>query len=165
MNSVDRKPPDIPGGHAEPVFLEPWHAEIFSLAVALNRKGIFTWSEWVEAFSSAMREIPADEGESPETAYHRRWLAALERLVVQRGLSSRQEMARRKEEWRRAYLRTPHGQPVTLERGLQVVELPQHGATHAPSHAPSRHAARPEPVAVSAARGAKRNSAGSTRAV
>lgn len=33
---------NIPGGQTEPVFLEPWHAEIFSLAVALNRKGVFT---------------------------------------------------------------------------------------------------------------------------
>ena len=165
MNSIDRLPPDIPGGHAEPVFLEPWHAEIFSLAVALNRKGVFTWSEWVETFSSAVREIPTDEGESPETAYYCRWLAALERLVAQRGLSSREEMARRKEEWRRAYLRTPHGESIALERGLEVVELHHHEAAHAHSRAPNRHAARPEPVAVSAARVGPQNSATSIRSV
>jgi nitrile hydratase accessory protein len=166
MSAFDDMPlPDIPGGQIEPVFLEPWHAEIFSLAVALNRKGVFTWCEWVDSFTTAMREIPADEGEGPETAYYRRWLVALERLVAQRGLSSSEEMARRKEEWRRAYLRTPHGQPIALERGLEVVDPRHHEATHANSHASGRHAARPEPIAVSAARVAIRTSASSTRAV
>jgi nitrile hydratase accessory protein len=83
--------PDIPGLQADPVFLEPWHAEIFSLAVALNRKGAFSWSEWVQVFSSALREIHAEEGESAETAYYRRWLAALERIVAHRGLASCEE--------------------------------------------------------------------------
>ena len=64
---------NIPGGQTEPVFLEPWHAEVLSLAVALNRKGVFTWSEWVEVFSAALREIPADAGESAEATYYRRW--------------------------------------------------------------------------------------------
>ena len=87
---------NIPGGQTEPVFLEPWHAEVFSLAVALNRKGVFTWSEWVEVFSAALREIPADAGESAAATYYRRWLAALERLVAYRNLASSEEMAARK---------------------------------------------------------------------
>jgi nitrile hydratase accessory protein len=165
MNSVDRLPSDIPGGHAEPVFLEPWHAEIFSLVVALNRKGVFAWSEWVEAFSSAMREIPADEGESAETTYYRRWLAALERIVAHRGLASCEEMTRRKEEWLRAYLRTPHGQPIALERDLEIVEREHEALPHSHSHTPHHPAMRPGPVAVSAARVERRTSASSTRAV
>ncbi len=80
---------NLPGQQNEPVFLEPWHAEVFSLAVALNRKGVFTWSEWVEVFSSVSHEIPADPGESAETTYYRRWLAALERLVAYRKLASK----------------------------------------------------------------------------
>jgi nitrile hydratase accessory protein len=143
----------MPGGQAEPVFLEPWHAEVFSLAVALNRKGAFTWSEWVEIFSSALREIAAAEGESPEATYYRRWLAALERIVQRHGLASHDEMATRKEAWRRAYLRTPHGEPVALERGLEVVGARHQDAQHPHSHAVHHHASRrPEPVAISAAR-------------
>lgn len=141
MSAFDDMPLlDIPGGRIEPVFLEPWHAEIFSLAVALNRKGVFTWSEWVDSFTTAMREVPAEEGEGPETTYYRRWLLALERLAAQRGLSSSEEMARRKEEWRRAYLHTPHGQPIALERGLEVVEP---GTTKRPMRTATRRAATP----------------------
>ena len=143
---------NIPGGQTEPVFLEPWHAEVFSLAVALNRKGVFTWSEWVEVFSAALREIPADAGESAEATYYRRWLAALERLVAHRKLASSEEMAARKEEWRRAYRRTPHGQPVALERGPEADEAQQHRVPHAHKHTPRHQAARPEPIAISAAR-------------
>ena len=157
--------PDIPGAPAEPVFLEPWHAEVFSLAVALNRKGAFTWSEWVEVFSSALREIHAEEGESAEATYYRRWLAALERIVAHRGLASSEEIAKRKEEWRRAYLRTPHGQPIALERGLEIVEREHEALPHAHGQTHHHPAMRPGPVAVSAARVERRGSKNFTRAL
>jgi nitrile hydratase accessory protein len=144
--------PDIPGGQAEPVFLEPWHAEVFSLAVALNRKGLFSWSEWVHVFSSALRQIPAVVGETAEATYYRCWLAALEHLVAQRRLASREEMTARKEEWRRAYLRTPHGRPIELEAGRESLELQHDGVPHAHSHAPRHHTAQREPIAISAGR-------------
>jgi nitrile hydratase accessory protein len=157
--------PDIPGVQADAVFLEPWHAEIFSLAVALSRKGAFTWSEWVEVFSSALREIHAEEGESAETTYYRRWLAALERIVAHRGLASCEEMAKRKEEWRRAYLRTPHGQPIALERGLEIVRRQHEALPLAHSHTPHLPGMRPGPIAVSAARVERRSSKNSTQAI
>jgi len=165
MNSVDRSPPDISGGHTDPIFLEPWHAEIFSLAVALNRQGVFTWSEWVEVFSSALREIHAEEGESAETTYYRRWLAALERIVAHCGLASCEEMAKRKEEWRRAYLCTPHGQPIALERGLEIIEGESEALPQAHNHTPHHPGMRPAPIAVSAAGVERPSSKNSIRAV
>jgi len=165
MNSVDRLPPDIPGGHTDPVFLEPWHAEIFSLAVALNRKGVFTWSEWVEVFSSALREIHAEEGESAETTYYRRWLAAIERIVAHCGLASCEEMAKRKEEWRHAYLFTPHGQPIALERGLEIIAGESEALPQAHNHISHHPGMRPGPIAVSAARVERPSSKNSIRAV
>ena len=157
--------PDIPGVQADAVFLEPWHAEIFSLAVALNRKGAFSWSEWVQVFSSALREIHAEEGESAETAYYRRWLAALERIVAHRGLASCEEMAKRKEEWRRAYLCTPHGQPIALERGLEIVQRERDALPQTQTHSPHHPGMRPGPIAVSAARVERPSSKNSIRAV
>jgi len=106
--------PGMPGGEGGPVFLEPWQAEAFALAVALNRQGVFTWSEWVEVFSGTLRDVPAQSGESVEAAYYRRWLIALETLAARKHLVSATEMVERKEAWRRAYLRTPHGHPVEL---------------------------------------------------
>jgi nitrile hydratase accessory protein len=109
--------PDMPGDKGGPIFLEPWHAEVFSLAVALNRQGAFTWSEWVEVFSRTAEDIPAENEANAESGYYRRWLVALESLIARKNLVSVEEMAQRKEEWRRAYLRTPHGQAVELKEG------------------------------------------------
>jgi nitrile hydratase accessory protein len=136
--------PDPPGREAGPVFLEPWHAEVFSLAVALHRHGAFSWSEWVELFAGTLRDVPADNEESIEAAYYRRWLLALESLVARTGLASVEEMAQRKEEWRHANLRTPHGQPVELKRPAGAAEL-HRNQDHV-------HAARPAPIAVSPSR-------------
>jgi nitrile hydratase accessory protein len=101
---------------SEPVFTEPWQAQAFALAVELNRLGRFSWAEWVETFGAEIARHPAAPGEDPTHAYYRQWLAALEALIVAKGLSSGDELARRKEEWRVAYLRTPHGSPVELAR-------------------------------------------------
>lgn len=99
-----------------PVFTEPWQAQAFALVVELNRRGRFSWKEWVGTFSAEIARHPATPGEDPIQAYYRQWLAALEALVVAKGLSSGDELTQRKEEWRLAYLRTPHGHPVELAR-------------------------------------------------
>jgi hypothetical protein len=41
-------------------------------------------------------------------------LAALERLVTDKGLTNREAMEARKEAWAEAYRHTPHGKPVEL---------------------------------------------------
>lgn len=44
-------------------------------------------------------------------------LAALERLVNEKGLASQAALLSRKEAWAEAYARTPHGKPVDLPSG------------------------------------------------
>jgi hypothetical protein len=41
---------------------------------------------------------------------------ALEGLLTARGTVGTDALAARREEWRQAYLATPHGQPVELKR-------------------------------------------------
>jgi hypothetical protein len=53
-------------------------------------------------------------GEDPDAAYHRQFLAALERIVAALGIASPDDQRRRKEDWRCAYLNTPHGHAVEL---------------------------------------------------
>jgi Nitrile hydratase beta subunit len=48
------------------------------------------------------------------TQYYEHWLAALERLVVEKGLTDPEVMRERKEAWTEAYLHTAHGKPVEL---------------------------------------------------
>jgi hypothetical protein len=49
------------------------------------------------------------------STYYRHWLAALERLVAEKGVASLQALAVRRDAWHRAAHATPHGQPILLE--------------------------------------------------
>ncbi len=120
--AADPQPPadlsrlaDVPlNDEGAPVFAAPWEASAFALAVRLSAAGCFTWDEWAAALAeeirAAQREGDPDLGDS----YYRHWVRALERLCAERGVVSPSEAERRKEAWRNAYLRTPHGQPVAL---------------------------------------------------
>jgi nitrile hydratase accessory protein len=110
----DREPLLIPGQDAEPVFAEPWQAQAFALAVRLSAQGHFTWKEWAAALASELKSA-AERGEPDDgSRYYEHWLAALERLVAEKGLSNSGEMVARKEAWADAYRHTPHGKPVQL---------------------------------------------------
>ena len=65
---------------------------------------------------SAPRSGRAGESGEPdsEESYYRAALAALERLVGDKSPETGGSLSDRVEAWRRAYLNTPHGQPVTL---------------------------------------------------
>jgi nitrile hydratase accessory protein len=106
--------PSLPRDNGEPVFAEPWEAQAFALAVWLSEQGHFTWKEWAEALAAELKSA-ADRGEPDDgTQYYQHWLAALEKLVVSKGLTDRSVMLTRKEAWADAYLHTPHGKPVEL---------------------------------------------------
>lgn len=111
---------DIPRDGDEPVFGAPWHAQAFALAVLLHRQGRFTWAEWVRAISEEIAASPARPGETTGDAYYRQWLATLERLCARHGLTERASVDARAEQWRQAYLGTPHGQPVRLENAARA---------------------------------------------
>jgi len=96
------------------VFAEPWEAQAFALAVQLSGQGYFTWTEWAAALAAELRAV-AERGEPDDgSRYYHHWLAALERLVMEKGLASEQALLDRKEAWADAYWHTPHGKPVEL---------------------------------------------------
>jgi nitrile hydratase accessory protein len=99
-------PPDLPP--EDPVFNEPWEAQAFAMAVSLNAKGFFTWTEWAAALAG---EVAAD----PDRSYYESWLAALEKLVEAKRLMSEDERLARIDAWDRAAKATPHGQPIELK--------------------------------------------------
>jgi nitrile hydratase accessory protein len=110
--------PSIPRDQAGPVFGEPWQAQAFALAVKLSEHGHFTWTEWAaplaDELKAAERRGEPDDG----THYYEHWLAALEGLVVEKGLTDRLALGERKDAWTEAYLHTPHGKPVELGAGI-----------------------------------------------
>ncbi len=101
----------------EPAFDEPWQAETLALADLLVRRGSISPARWAEALGAeieALQTAPDDR----ET-YYRAVLAALERLLAEKGAVARAEIDERERQWERAYLRTPHGKPVELSAGLE----------------------------------------------
>ncbi|WP_237182498.1 nitrile hydratase accessory protein [Roseomonas marmotae] len=112
MNRSDPVPGDLPGLDTAPdgpVFREPWEAQAFAMAVALHGEGCFGWNEWATALG---REIARPGGEG--LPYYQHWLAALERLVAEKGILDAEQLLRRREEWREAAEATPHGEPILL---------------------------------------------------
>src|ERR1700682_4820829 len=110
--------PALPRDSGGPVFAEPWQAQAFALAVKLSEQGHFSWTEWAEALGAELKAA-ADRGEPDDgSRYYEHWLAALERLVVVKGLTDAGTLLARKEAWADAYRHTPHGQPVVLRDHL-----------------------------------------------
>jgi nitrile hydratase accessory protein len=107
-----REAPILPADSDSPVFHEPWQATAFALAVHLSERGAIPWTEWSAALG---REIQAAANDPARAdAYYRHWLRALERICAAKGMVDPGEILRRQDQWRRAYLATPHGQPVQL---------------------------------------------------
>jgi len=106
--------PLLPRDESGPVFAEPWQAQAFAMAVTLSAEGHFTWKEWAAALADELKTA-TDRGEPDDgSRYYEHWLAALERLVTEKSLSSRAEILERKDAWADAYRHTPHGKPVVL---------------------------------------------------
>jgi nitrile hydratase accessory protein len=101
----------LPAERDGPVFEGPWQAAAFALAVHLSERGAVPWSEWSAALG---REIRAGADAAEVDDYFKDWLRALERVCAEKGMVDAAEIDSRHEAWRRAYLDTPHGEPVEL---------------------------------------------------
>jgi nitrile hydratase accessory protein len=102
--------PDI----EHPVFREPWEAQAFALAVSLNERGVFTWSEWAAALADEIKKAQAAGDPDTGETYYRHWLATLEHIVAAKGLTDPHRLGRTRNAWQRACARTPHGTPIEL---------------------------------------------------
>ena len=112
LSHLPRLPSDTDG----PVFAEPWQAQAFALAVRLSQDGYFTWNEWAATLGEELKADAARGEAADGSRYYHCWLAALERLVIEKHLSDAAALAAKKEAWADAYRHTPHGMPVKLER-------------------------------------------------
>jgi nitrile hydratase accessory protein len=120
----DSLPLDIQNRRA--AFQKPWHATGFAILLSLHRAGLFSWPEWVDAFSSRDRMSPDRAGECVEDGYYRRVLETVEDLLSGKGMMTAQALAAMDDAWRRAYLGTPHGMPVELSNAVAVKDDHNH---------------------------------------
>lgn len=129
--------PDLPRNEEGPMFAEPWQLTAFSIVVNLHERGHFEWREWVNYLSDEIA-LGKDYGSTDlNTIYYSQWLAALEKFVNDKGLSSFDELVARKEQWRNADEHRDFGKPLELggDHG--------HGHHHHHHHGAEDHACRP----------------------
>jgi nitrile hydratase accessory protein len=106
--------PGIPRDADGPVFAEPWQAQAFAMAVLLHARGVFTWPEWAERLSAAIRAAQAAGDPDDGSTDWRHWMDCLESLAVDRGAASVDDLAGRRIAWEAAARRMPPGRPVVL---------------------------------------------------
>jgi nitrile hydratase accessory protein len=93
---------ELPRRNGELVFDEPWESRAFGLAVSASEAGVYDWDEFrqglIAEIGSWESEHGRDHGEGDDWRYYARWLASLERLLVDKGLVSQDELAQRMDE-------------------------------------------------------------------
>jgi nitrile hydratase accessory protein len=106
--------PGIPRDDDGPVFREPWEAQAFAMALALHQRGLFSWPEWADALAREIKRAQASGDPDTGETYYRHWLATLEQLIAEKGITTADTLHRTRDAWDRAADRTPHGAPITL---------------------------------------------------
>ena len=109
--------PGIPRDEDGPVFREPWEAHAFAMALTLHDRGVFTWTEWASALAAEIKRAQANGDPDTGETYYRHWLATLERLVAEKGVTTSETLSRYRNAWDHAADRTPHGAPIELTPG------------------------------------------------
>lgn len=86
--------PTLPRRNGELVFDTPWESRAFGLAVALHEAGLVEWEEFrarlIDEIRTWERARPGEE----RWSYYERWHDALERLLVESGVVTVDEIAR-----------------------------------------------------------------------
>ena len=106
--------PGLPRDAGGPVFREPWEAQAFAITVALYRRGLFSWPEWAATLADEIKRAQAAGDPDTGETYYRHWLAALERLAAEKGVTDAASLQRYRDAWDHAADRTPHGSPIEL---------------------------------------------------
>jgi nitrile hydratase accessory protein len=78
-------PAALPRRNGELVFEAPWQGRVFGMALAVVERLGVPWTEF-------QRRLIAEIAAHPDAPYYDAWLAALERLVVDHGLATADEL-------------------------------------------------------------------------
>jgi nitrile hydratase accessory protein len=106
--------PSIPCDGEGPVFREPWEAQAFAMTLHLYDRGLFKWPEWAAILGDEIKKAQAAGDPDTGETYYRHWLAALERIVAEKGVTDPSTLQKYFNAWDHAADRTPHGTPIEL---------------------------------------------------
>lgn len=143
--------PALPRNEQGPLFAEPWQLTAFGIVLSLHQNGAFEWREWVNYLSTEITS-GKDYGVSDHNSiYYHQWLAALEKLVTDKNLSTFEEMMVRKEQWRHADEHRGFGEPLSLHGHDHDDDHHHHHHQHGDHHHHHAHDHRLEPICRSPA--------------
>lgn len=86
----------VPRKNGELVFEAPWEGRVFGMAVAMNDDQCYTWDAFRDRLAS---EIAAAEEHGDGSPYYERWLASFERLLLDTGVLTAEELDARTAEF------------------------------------------------------------------
>ncbi len=80
----------LPRKSGELVFHDAWERRVFALAVALCEQGAYQWDDFRDRLIAEIAAAERSEGTadvpSPHPGYYEHWLAAFEKLLVEKGI-------------------------------------------------------------------------------
>jgi len=99
----------------EPVFDEPWQAQVLAMVDTLIDNGTIEATAWSASLGNELKKAQLSDANDNITTYYKAVLKALEQLLDRYTDISETEVSNKRDAWEQAYLATPHGQPVNLK--------------------------------------------------
>jgi len=87
----------LPRKSGELVFHDPWERRVFALTVALCEQGLYQWDEFRDRLIAEIAAVDqaesSDAGHSSRPSYYESWLAAFEKLVIDKGICTPEQLS------------------------------------------------------------------------
>ena len=99
----------------DPIFDEAWQAQALAMADSLVKSGLFSANDWSNALGQSLKESANRADIDSQLTYYQSVLKTLEQLIEDHSEIDAALMDSKRQDWEKAYLNTPHGQPVTLD--------------------------------------------------
>lgn len=99
----------------EPVFDEAWQAQLLAMVDQMMSAGVFSNSQWSASLGKNLKDAEVAGMADDIDTYYAAVLKTFETLLAQSTEVSSDIITDKQQAWKRAYLSTPHGQPVILK--------------------------------------------------
>ncbi len=98
----------------DPVFDEAWQAQLLAMVDQMITNNVFSNSLWSKTLGANLKAAEAAGQSDDIDTYYAAVLQSFEQLIELSSSISNQTITDKQQAWERAYLNTPHGQPVII---------------------------------------------------